>query len=149
MPPAEFIPLAEESGLIVELGRWALQEACDQLVRWRAAYPAARGLGLSVNLSARQLGHEPLVDEVAAILAGTGLEPSDLTLEVTESLAVGGGETPLATIHALKALGVRIGLDDFGTGHSSLGNLQRIPVDMLKLDRTFVDGLGGAPTAPP
>ena len=93
-----------------------------------------------MNLSARQLGHELLVDEVAAVLASTGLEPADLTLELTESLAVGDSDAPLATIHALKALGLRIGLDDFGTGHSSLGNLQRIPVDVLKLGRTFVDG---------
>jgi diguanylate cyclase (GGDEF)-like protein/PAS domain S-box-containing protein len=142
VPPAEFIPLAEESGLIVDLGRWALQESCDQVGRWRAAYPGACALGLSVNLSARQLGHEPIVDEVAAILAAAGIDPSDLILEVTESIALGGSEAPLAALHGLKALGVRIALDDFGTGYSSLGNLQRMPVDTLKLDRSFVEGLG-------
>ena len=142
VPPREFIPLAEESGLIVELGSWAVREGCEQLARWRAALPRARGLALSVNVSARQLEHGPLVEEVAAILDVTGIDPSDLLLEVTESIAVGGSETALATLDGLRGLGVRIGLDDFGTGHSSLGNLQRIPVDILKLDRSFVDGLG-------
>jgi EAL domain-containing protein (putative c-di-GMP-specific phosphodiesterase class I) len=142
VPPREFIPLAEESGLIVQLGSWAVREGCEQLARWRAALPGARGLGLSVNVSARQLEHGPLVEEVAAILDVTGIDPSDLLLEVTETIAVGGSETALDSLDGLRGLGVRIGLDDFGTGHSSLGNLQRIPVDILKLARSFVDGLG-------
>ena len=109
-------PLAEESRLIVQLGSWAVREGCEQLARWRAALPGARGLGLSVNVSARQLEHGPLVEEVAAILDVTGIDPSDLLLEVTESIAVGGSETALDSLDGLRGPACGSGWTTSGRG---------------------------------
>jgi diguanylate cyclase (GGDEF)-like protein len=134
--PVDFVPVAERTGLIVPLGRWVLREACRQAVAWAAAYgDAAPGL-LNVNVSARELREPGFVDEVMATLAETGMEPSRLALEVTETTVFALGASVVA-LHALRRLGIRIALDDFGTGQSTLSLLQNCPVDELKLDRSF------------
>jgi diguanylate cyclase (GGDEF)-like protein len=134
--PAEFIPVAEETGLIVPLGEWALREGCRQLGEW-----GDDGLHLAVNVSPRQFFDPGLRDSVRGILAETGLEPARLTLEITESLAMSEAGGALETLRALKALGVRIAIDDFGTGYSSLSYLEALPVDTIKIDRSFVGRL--------
>ena len=143
--PDEFIPVAEENGLIVPLGRWALEEACRQLASWRAQYPECADLQVSVNLSARQFADPDLVPSVAAALCEAGLPPSRLWLEITESVLMDEAEATIETLKALRALGVHLSIDDFGTGYSSLSYLKRFPVDVLKIDRSFVDGLGADP----
>ncbi|HUR14848.1 MAG TPA: EAL domain-containing protein [Mycobacteriales bacterium] len=137
VPPSEFVPVAEVTGLIVQLGHWALLTASRQAAEWEAA---GRDLGVAVNVSVRQLGPE-FVADVAGVLAQTALTPSRLTLEITESLLV-DDERTLASLSALRELGVRLALDDFGTGWSSLAYLRRLPVDVLKLDGSFVKALG-------
>jgi len=136
VPPGDFIPLAEEAGLIVPLGRWVLAEACRQVAAWHGAYPDTAP-ALAVNLSPRQFRDPRLVGDVAAILAETGLPADRLTLEVTESVAMERIEETCATLAALRALGVHLALDDFGTGHSALAYLQQLPLDTLKIDRGF------------
>jgi diguanylate cyclase (GGDEF)-like protein/PAS domain S-box-containing protein len=139
--PLEFIPVAEETGAIVPLGAWVLGEACRQTAAWRASHVGARDLWVSVNLSTRQLLEADLVTQVRDVLAASGLEPAALTLELTEgSLMQDVGET-VVKLGALKELGVRLAIDDFGTGSSSLGYLQRFPIDTLKIDKSFVDGI--------
>ena len=135
--PGDFIPLAEETGLIVPLGRWTLRVACEQAVTWAARHPDIPAPRLAVNLSAREFRDPDLVASVAATLAATALPPDRLILEVTESSALEQVEEAIATMQALRALGVRLALDDFGTGHASLAYLQRLPLDTLKLDRSF------------
>ncbi len=146
IPPAEFIPLAEESGLIVPVGTWVLEEACHQSARWHETHPEWPPLRVAVNLSARQL-----TDELPAIVANallrTGAHPSRLTLELTETLLMETGHFATDILAALRAVGVQIALDDFGTGYSSLSYLQRFPLDVLKLDRSFIAGLGTEPSA--
>lgn len=137
VPPAQFIGVAEEIGAIVEIGTWVLEEACDQAVRWQRDHHAA-DLSMSVNVSTRQLGHADFVDSVAAALARTGLDPARLVLEITESVLVDDAAKAETVLRDLKALGVRLALDDFGTGHSSLVYLLRFPIDVLKVDRSFV-----------
>ncbi len=141
IPPGRFIPLAEEPGLLVPIGRWVLREACAQARRWHMARPGLPPLSVSVNLSVRQLQEPNLVAEVADILAQTGLQRGQLVLEVTESAMMGDPEAALQTLQALKSLGVRLALDDFGTGYSSLSYLHRFPFDILKVDKAFVDPL--------
>jgi diguanylate cyclase (GGDEF)-like protein/PAS domain S-box-containing protein len=133
--PADFIPVAEDTGLIVPIGAWVLAEACRTAAAWRAAGSTA---GVSVNLSPRQLAQPDLVAHVEQVLADTGLEPRALTLEITESTLLGGGDRPLQALSDLKDLGIRLALDDFGTGYSSLAYLTRLPLDELKLDRAFI-----------
>ena len=140
--PAQFIPLAEETGLIVPLGRWVLAEACRQVRVWQAGVPTAPPLTLSVNLSAREFLQPDLVDEVARVLRDSRLAPGSLKLEITESVLMAEPLFSNGTLQALKRLGVQLVVDDFGTGYSSLGYLKGLPVDMLKIDRTFVAGLG-------
>jgi EAL domain-containing protein (putative c-di-GMP-specific phosphodiesterase class I) len=140
--PLNFIPVAEETGLIVPLGQWVLDQACEQTRRWQDQFPSNPPLGISVNLSARQFQHPHLLEDVQNTLTRTGLEPSTLTLEVTESVAMQHPEATATTLRAPKSLGLRIAIDDFGTGYSSLSYLQRFPLDTLKIDRSFVDGLG-------
>ncbi len=148
--PADFIPLAEETGLVVPLGRWVLREAVRQAAAWRGAFGAEGALGyVSVNVAAQQLRDDGFVAEVRDVLAAAALPPECLLLEITETALVQDTAETLARLHALKALGVRLAVDDFGTGYSSLGYLQRFPVDVLKIDRVFVDGLrrGGSDAA--
>lgn len=143
--PGVFVPVAEDCGLIVEIGRHVLDTACRQLAAWRAAGQVADHVGVTVNVSARQLEQPGLVDDVAAALAASGLDrtPSRLGLELTESMLMHSPESALDRLCELRALGVRLLLDDFGTGASSLARLRRLPVDTLKIDRAFITGLGG------
>nr|WP_308129277.1 EAL domain-containing protein [Actinoplanes polyasparticus] len=138
--PDSFIPVAEANGLIVELGGWVLQQACAQAVRWDADLADAAPGRISVNVSARQLAEPGFAQTVAAVLTRTGLAAHRLTLEVTETAVFGGGQA-LGTLWAVHDLGVRVALDDFGTGHSSLGLLRDCPVDVLKIDKSFVGEL--------
>jgi EAL domain-containing protein (putative c-di-GMP-specific phosphodiesterase class I) len=138
--PGDFIPVAERSGLIVPLGSWVLREACEQLARWRATYGDDAITSINVNVAARQLRDAGFVDEVAAVLSDTGLGVRQLVLEVTESSVLDGPQVR-ETLNALHDLGVRLALDDFGTGQSSLSLLRAFPVDVLKLDKSFVDGI--------
>ena len=141
--PAEFIPFAERSGLIVPIGAWVMREACRQGAAWERAELGSAPLNLAVNVSGRQLGQGlGLVDLVKDSLAESGLTPTSLTIEVTESALMDDAEAALRVLHELKALGVRIAIDDFGTGYSSLIYLKRFPVDVLKVDQSFVAGLG-------
>ncbi|MFZ5825676.1 MAG: EAL domain-containing protein [Bacillota bacterium] len=140
--PAEFIPLAEETGLILAIGRWVLRHSCMQVKRWQEEYPDYSNLILSVNLSVRQLQDHRLVEEVHAALEDSGLSPSHLTLEITESVLVQDLGTTTQALRQLKGLGVRLAIDDFGTGYSSLAYLKRFAVDTLKVDRSFVERLG-------
>jgi EAL domain-containing protein (putative c-di-GMP-specific phosphodiesterase class I) len=139
IPPGDFVPLAEETGLIVPLGRWVLRKACEQAVRWRHA---GLRLRMAVNVSAAQLDQSRFVHEVAEILRQSGLDPTALTLEVTETALMKNPEAVAERLRELKALGVRIAVDDFGTGYSSLAYLRKFPVDALKIDRSFVAGIG-------
>ena len=138
--PADFIGVAERSGLIVPLGSYVLREACEQLARWRAEHGQHAITAINVNVAARQLRDAGFVDEVAGVLADTGLRPGNLVLEVTESSVLDGRQVR-DTLQALHELGVRLALDDFGTGQSSLSLLRAFPVDVLKLDKSFVDGI--------
>jgi diguanylate cyclase (GGDEF)-like protein/PAS domain S-box-containing protein len=138
--PDAFIDLAEETGLIVPIGQWVLEESCRQLMEWRANGQVSEEFTIAVNLSARQLAQSDLVAQVAAALKRTGAPPGRICLEITESVLM--AETTIDAIHALRALGVRLSIDDFGTGYSSLGYLRRFPVDSVKVDRSFVNGLG-------
>jgi len=142
VPPGEFVPLAEETGLIVEIGRWALREACRQPRAWGIGYTDETPLWISVNISKRQLERPELVEDVADALRASHLEPQRLVLEVTESVASLDNESMELLLERLKGLGVRIALDDFGSGYSSLGRLQAMPLDMLKIDRQFVQSAG-------
>jgi diguanylate cyclase (GGDEF)-like protein len=141
LAPAEFLPVAEETGLIVPIGAWVLQEACAQAARWSAESPDAPNLTVSVNLSARQLSDPDLVTTVEAALASVHLDPALLVLEVTESMLMDDADHAVDVLQKLAKQGVRVGIDDFGTGQSSLGYLKSLPVHTLKIDRTFVDGL--------
>jgi diguanylate cyclase (GGDEF)-like protein/PAS domain S-box-containing protein len=137
--PDAFIPLAEETGLVVPLGLWVLERACRQVVEWSVANP---GLSVSINVSQRQLRRGEFGDEVGQVLAATGIEPSRIALEITESAIMADVETTIERLQALKALGVRLAVDDFGTGYSSFSWLRQLPVDVLKIDKEFVDELG-------
>ena len=142
--PAEFIPLAETTGLIVPLGVFVLKEACRQARRWQLEDLGARPLGISVNLSAAQLDDPGLIDVVRSALQESGLPPGSLTLEITESALVRDAEATTNRLRELKGIGVGLAIDDFGTGYSSLSYLRRFPVDVIKIDKSFVDGLGAA-----
>jgi diguanylate cyclase (GGDEF)-like protein/PAS domain S-box-containing protein len=147
VPPMEFIPLAEESGLIVPLGQWTIQEACRQVRVWQKEIPADEPISLNVNLSGRQLRHPNLVRDVADALDDSGLLPSRLVLEITESVLMNDTAATLNRLFQLKSIGVRLAVDDFGTGYSSFAYLRRFPVDILKIDKSFVDGIATEPTA--
>jgi diguanylate cyclase (GGDEF)-like protein len=138
MAPDEFIPIAEESGLIIPIGRWVLEEACRQAAIWHGE---GRRLGVAVNVSARQLDDDELIDDVRAALCASGLEAGLLTLEVTETTIMRDAAATAKRLHALKGLGVRIAIDDFGTGYSSLAYLRQFPADALKIDRSFISGI--------
>jgi diguanylate cyclase (GGDEF)-like protein/excisionase family DNA binding protein len=142
--PLDFIELAEESGEIVAIGAWVLREACRQARAWQRDIPGARDLRVSVNTSARELVENSFVEGVQAALAESGLAASSLTLEITESMMLADETAAIASLRRLRELGVHIVVDDFGTGYSSLSYLKRLPVDGLKIDRSFVEGLGEA-----
>ena len=139
--PAHFIPTAEETGLIVPIGLWAMREACLQMRRWSAELPQCEGLTINVNISARQCLQPDLVAAVARVLEETGLPAERLKLEITEGIVLDNSEAVIGVLNALRALGVQLGLDDFGMGYSALGYLQQFPFQTLKIDRTFVEGM--------
>ena len=142
VPPTQFIPLAEESGLIVEIGAWVVREACRTLAGWRASGVDAR-LVMSVNVSAVQLLRSDLPETVRAALDATGLPTRALELELTESVVMAQAELAHSRLQAFKAMDVAIAIDDFGTGYSSLAYLRRLPITTLKIDKAFIDGLSG------
>jgi len=139
--PLEFIPAAEETGLIIPIGAWVLHEACRQAVQWQRRYPGSPGPTMNVNVSGRQLEHEGLLDEVRSALDETGLNPGKLVLEITESVLMHELEATVQRLSELRRLGVRVAIDDFGTGYSSLSYLNRLPIDLIKIDKSFVDRL--------
>jgi diguanylate cyclase (GGDEF)-like protein len=145
LDPVDFMERAEASGVIVPIGAWVIREVCRQAAAWDAAAPDLEPLVVSVNLSARQLTHPDLVDTVTDALTTSGIVPSTLALEVTESMLMEDPELCADVLHSLRALGVQLAIDDFGTGQSSLGYLKHLPVDCLKIDQTFVEGLGTDP----
>jgi diguanylate cyclase (GGDEF)-like protein/PAS domain S-box-containing protein len=140
--PAAFIPIAEETGLIIPIGRWVLREACRQMREWQDRHRASRDLTISVNLSGKQFAQARLVEEVDQALRDSGLAPSLLRLEITESAVMEDAPSAMATIDQLRALHVKVDIDDFGTGYSSLSYLQRFEIDNLKIDRSFVSSMG-------
>ena len=148
IPPLDFIPLAEEMGLIVPIGRWVLRTACAQAVDWGRRFPELGPLTLSVNVSARQLQDRTFVGEVAEILTEHGLSPERIVLELTESSLVEDPDQAVRRLEELRELGIRLAIDDFGTGYSSLGYLQRYPIEILKVHRAFVSELGRHPEEP-
>jgi len=141
--PAEFIGVAEETGLILPIGKWVLNQACQQARLWQTQYPSDPPLTISVNISAKQFTQSNLAEEIQLVLEQTGLPPSSLELEITETVAMEDTERATNILSRLKALGVRLAIDDFGTGYSSLNYLRRLPFDTLKIDRSFISNMGG------
>jgi len=145
IPPLDFIPLAEETGLIVPIGQWVLARACADMVRWQQRFPRTAPLAISVNLSPRQFAQANFVSTVAATVAAAGLDPHTLKLEITESFAIAEPSRTRELLTELRALGIQIYLDDFGTGYSSLGYLHQLPLDGIKIDRSFVMQMDSGP----
>jgi EAL domain-containing protein (putative c-di-GMP-specific phosphodiesterase class I) len=143
LTPDKFVGVAEETGLILPLGSFVLAQACHRARAWRDRHGAA--LSMSVNLSAQQFQQPRLVEEVEGILSATGVDPDRICLEITESVVMGDVEHTIRVLRRLKALGVRLAIDDFGTGYSSLGYLKHFPVDVVKIDRSFVIALDTSP----
>jgi len=142
LAPAEFIELAEESGLILPLGTWVLEEACRQIARWQQRFGDKLPLRVSINVSAHQLAQPEIIDQIERAISEAGADPGRLALEITETVLMEHGEAPVTTLEPLKRLGSPLVLDDFGTGYSSLSYLRRLPIDILKLDQSFVAELG-------
>jgi diguanylate cyclase (GGDEF)-like protein len=141
IPAAEFVPTAEETGLIVPIGRWVLTEACRQVLAWDHEYPDCRDLTISVNLSARQCMQPGLVTDVERVLQDSGIPPRRVKLEIAESIVLENADAVARVLHDLRALGVQLGLDDFGMGYTALTYLERFPFDTIKIDRTFVSAV--------
>jgi diguanylate cyclase (GGDEF)-like protein/PAS domain S-box-containing protein len=141
LAPDKFIEIAESTGLIVPMGRWVLESACEQIQMWHSKFPSHPPLGISVNVSAKQFAHTLLVSDAREVIQKTEIEPSLLQLEVTESMAMADPDLTDRVLFQLKELGIQIGIDDFGTGHSSLSRLRRFPVDVIKIDRSFVHNM--------
>jgi diguanylate cyclase (GGDEF)-like protein/PAS domain S-box-containing protein len=142
IPPNEFIPIAEETGIILSIGKWVLRESCRQMAQWQKLFPLADNLIISVNLSGAQLEQTDLTWQVQQILAESGLRPNCLKLEITESVIMKNAEQAIETAQKLRKMGVRISIDDFGTGYSSLSYLHRFPIETLKVDRSFINRIG-------
>jgi EAL domain-containing protein (putative c-di-GMP-specific phosphodiesterase class I) len=142
IPPTTFVPIAEETGLIVPIGRWVLHRACRDAVQWRARTAEGGGLRVSINMSSRQIPDVDLLEDIRSALRESGLPPGAVVLELTESMLLEHTAAMMTLMHRLRALGVRLAIDDFGTGYSSLSYLQRLPIDILKIDRAFVERLG-------
>ena len=138
VPPMEFIPLAEDTGLIIPIGFFVLEDACNKLKEWQSMSPEYQSLSMSVNLSGKQLNHPELVREIETIIGKSGIKPECLKLEITESVVMENASKATAILKDLRALGVSLCIDDFGTGYSSLSYLRRFPIDVLKVDRSFV-----------
>src|SRR6185436_20734587 len=136
--PGRFIDVAEETGFIVAIGEWVLQQACRQMQIWKLKHSLEIPLSISINLSGRQFGHSNLLAQITRILEVTGLDPRSLKLEITESVVMESVESAAGTLEKLRDLGIEISIDDFGTGYSSLSFLHRLPIDTLKIDRSFV-----------
>ncbi len=136
--PAKFIPVAEDTGLIVSLGEWVLREACRQMRAWQTQFPNLLPLSISVNLAAQQIREPHLINQIARILAETGLNGSSLKLELTESMLMEDVQETIDTLFQIRAMNIQLSLDDFGTGYSSLSYLHRFPINTLKIDRSFV-----------
>jgi EAL domain-containing protein (putative c-di-GMP-specific phosphodiesterase class I) len=146
VPPSEFVAIADETGLILPINRALLEEACRQLLVWQAEFPCMPPLTVAMNIAPRQFAHPNVADDIGAILRQTGLDPGSLEVEILETVAMGNPEWAGQVIANLKALGVRLSIDDFGTGYSSLSRLQRLPVDKLKVDRSFISDLDSIET---
>ncbi|NNF00694.1 MAG: EAL domain-containing protein [Pyrinomonadaceae bacterium] len=142
VPPSEFIPVAEDTGLILPIGQWVLQESCRQMSQWQREHDSSRSMIISVNLSARQIERKSLIEEIAQTLTTTELPPECLRLEITESVIMNNPEQAIVSVNDLREMGVRVSIDDFGTGYSSLGYLHKFPVDTLKVDRSFINRIG-------
>jgi diguanylate cyclase (GGDEF)-like protein len=147
--PGDFIPLAEETGLIVPLGRWVLHAACKQMMRWAPQAAGMDRVGVGVNVSGRQFARPELLDDIREVLRETGLPPGRLCLEITESAIMENGAPMLEALQAISGMGIRLHLDDFGTGYSSMGYLNQMPIDVLKIDRSFVTKISGSTTGRP
>ena len=145
--PAEFIPIAEQTGLIVPIGRWVLQEACTQLAKWEHMTKDGHEVTVSVNVSARQLQDADFVSEVRDLVGRLGVNPSHLVFELTESVLIEDSVSIAATLAELKSIGIRLAIDDFGTGYSSMNYVSRFPIDVLKIDKSFVSSMASSPTS--
>jgi len=141
--PNQFIPVAEETGLIIPIGEWILREACAQTRRWQELYPSEQPLTISVNLSAKQFAQPDLIERIERVLLETKLEPLSLSLEITESVVVENVEAATGLLRRLRKLGVGLSIDDFGTGYSSLSSLHSFPISTLKIDGSFISRMGG------
>jgi diguanylate cyclase (GGDEF)-like protein len=141
IPPNEFIPVSESTGLIVPMTVKILHSACDQVVKWQRASQMSQPLSVAVNLSGKHFGHPALVEQINTIIAETGIDPASLKLELTESAVMENAETAILMLKEIKKTGVQISIDDFGTGYSSLSYLHRFPIDLLKVDRSFVSAM--------
>lgn len=142
VPPNDFIPIAEETGLILPIGRWVLREACQQMKKWQQQFPEAKSLIMNVNLSARELEQKDLISQIKKALKESEINPSCLKLEITESVIMNNAEQAIKTVKELREMGIRVSIDDFGTGYSSLSYLHRFPIDTLKVDRSFINRIG-------
>jgi EAL domain-containing protein (putative c-di-GMP-specific phosphodiesterase class I) len=142
----QFIPVAEESALILEIGEWALETACRVLRGWQDRNVASAPIVMAVNLSARELQCHDLVESIVAVMERTGVQPESIQFEITETAAIQDLDAVTAKLYGLKALGVQLALDDFGTGYSSLNHLRRLPIDVVKLDRSFVTEMVSVPS---
>jgi EAL domain-containing protein (putative c-di-GMP-specific phosphodiesterase class I) len=143
IPPCEFIPVAEESGFIIQIGRWVLKEACSQMRTWQDVLPTTRRMKISVNLSCKQFMQPTIVAQIMDTLQETGLDATSLKLEITESVMMDSGDYAMGVLEQLSAAGIELSLDDFGTGYSSLSYIHRFPVTALKIDRSFINRLDG------